>query len=137
MKKYAINSPEALARVLVMQMVCDGNFNPEELEELEHLHVYEVLGISRKGFIQVLHDYCNDISDEADEEGRISLINRERIDFVLDGVSDSKKRLQVAAMALDLSKSDKTINDAELAVFSHMLKQWRLTLDSLQSAFES
>jgi hypothetical protein len=137
MKKYAINSPEALARVLVMQMVCDGNFNPEELEELEHLHVYEVLGISRKGFIQVLHDYCNDISDEADEEGRISLINRERIDFVLDGVSDSKKRLQVAAMALDLSKSDKTINDAELAVFSHMLKQWRLTLDSLQSAFEA
>lgn len=137
MKKYAINSPEALARVLVMQMVCDGNFNPEELEELEHLHVYEVLGISRKGFIQVLHDYCNDISDEADEEGRISLINRERIDLVLDGVSDSKKRLQVAAMALDLSKSDKTINDAELAVFSHMLKQWRLTLDSLQSAFEA
>lgn len=137
MKKYAINSPEAMARVLVMQMVCDGNFNPEELEELEHLHVYEVLGISRKGFIQVLHDYCNDISDEADEEGRISLINRERIDLVLDGVSDNKKRLQVAAMALDLSKSDKTINDAELAVFSHMLKQWRLTLDSLQSAFEA
>ncbi|MDW5418694.1 MULTISPECIES: hypothetical protein [unclassified Iodobacter] len=137
MKKYANNSPEAMARILVMQMVCDGNFNPEELEELEHLHVYEAIGISRKGFIQVLHDYCNDISDEADEEGRISLINRERIDFILDNVSEPKKRLQVAAMALDLSKSDQVINDAELAVFSHMLSHWRITLDSLQSAFES
>ncbi|MCX7205085.1 MAG: hypothetical protein NT086_03690 [Proteobacteria bacterium] len=137
MKKYANNSPEAMARILVMQMVCDGNFNPEELEELEHLHVYEVIGISRKGFIQVLQDYCNDISNEADDEGRISLINRERIDRILDSVTDPKKCLQVAAMALDLSKSDKIINDAELAVFSHMLGHWHLTLDSLQSAFES
>lgn len=137
MKKYANNSPEAMARILVMQMLCDGNFNPEELEELEHLHVYEAIGISRKGFIQVLQDYCNDISNEADDEGRISLINRERIDRILDSVTDPKKCLQVAAMALDLSKSDQIINDAELAVFSHMLGHWHLTLDSLQSAFES
>ncbi|HSC80507.1 MAG TPA: hypothetical protein VLC08_09145 [Chitinolyticbacter sp.] len=135
MKKYPHNSPEALARILVLQMMCDGSFDPEEIDELEHLRVYEALDISRKGFIQVLHDYCNDLSDEADEAGNIKLIDRERIEALLDTVDEPKKRLQVAAIALDLAKSDNDFNDAELAVFSHMLQYWHLQLEDLQAAF--
>ncbi|WP_035056985.1 hypothetical protein [Andreprevotia chitinilytica] len=135
MKKYANNSPEAMARILVMQMMCDGNFDPEEIDELEHLRVYEALDISRKGFITVLQDYCNDVSDEADDEGQIKLIDRERIDALLDTVDDPKKRLLLAALALDLSKADDDFSPAELAVFGHMLNRWHLSLDQLQAAF--
>ncbi|QLG87419.1 TerB family tellurite resistance protein [Chitinibacter bivalviorum] len=136
MKKYANNSPEAMARILVLQMICDGNFDPEEIDELEHLHVYDVLGISRKGFIQVLQDYCNDIGDEADEAGTVHLVDKDRIDQLLETVDEPKKRLQLAALSLDLAKSDQEINDAELAVFSRMLKKWHLNLDDLQLAFD-
>ncbi|UXY14023.1 hypothetical protein N8I74_11885 [Chitiniphilus purpureus] len=137
MKRYPNNSPEAMARILVLQMMCDGNFAPEELEELEHLRIYEALAISRKGFIQVLQDYCNDVSDEADEDGTIRLIDRERMELVFDAVDDPKKRLLVAAIALDLSKSDREFSEAELVVFRHLLAHWHLRLEDLHAAFVS
>lgn len=135
MKKYPFNSPEAMARLLVMQMICDGNFDPEEIDRIEHLHVYEMIGISRKGFIQVLQDYCNDLSDEADDDGQIHLIDKERIDDLLDTVDEPRKRLLIAALALDISKADRVIKEAELLVFRRMLERWHLTLEDLQAAF--
>ncbi|MBM3115580.1 TerB family tellurite resistance protein [Jeongeupia naejangsanensis] len=137
MKKYANNSPEAMARLLVLQMMCDGNFDPEELDQLEHLRVYEVLGISRKRFIEVVHDYCNDLSDEADEAGTIKLIDRERIDDLLDTIDDPKKRVLVAAIALDIAKADDDFSAVELAVFRHMLQRWHLSLEHLQAALSA
>ena len=136
MKKYAHNSPEAMARILVMQMMCDGNFDPEEVDELEHLRVYEILGITRKGFIQVLQAYCNDITDEADENGQIRLIDKQRIDDLLETITEPQKRLQLAALALDIAKADNEICDAELAIFSRMMKAWHISLEDLAVAFE-
>ncbi|WP_028454831.1 TerB family tellurite resistance protein [Chitinilyticum litopenaei] len=135
MKKYPFNSPEAMARLLVMQMICDGNFDPEEIDRIEHLHVYEMLGISRKGFIQVLQEYCNDLSDEADDEGQIHLIDKDRIDDLLDTVDEPRKRLLVAALALDIAKADRVFKEAELLVLRRMLERWHLTLEDLQAAF--
>lgn len=135
MKKYANNSPEAMARLLVMLMMSDGNMDPREIDSLEKLHIYEALDISRQRFIEVLHAYCNDLSDEAEEDGSIHLIDRQRIDDLLDTVDDPKKRLLVATLSLDLTKADKTISDAELAIYSHMLDRWHLTLDDIEDAF--
>ncbi len=137
MKKYPYNSPQAMARILIMQMIGDGNFDPSEIDELEHLNVYDVLGISRKDFILVLQSYCNDLSDEADEEGRIRLIDRQRVDDLLETVDDPKKCAIVAAVALDVAKSDHDFTDVEMAVFAHMLRRWNLTLEDLQSVFAS
>ena len=91
MKKYAPNSPEALARILAMFMITDGNMDPREIETLENLHVYELLNLSRKDFIKVLVEYCNDISDEADEDGTIHLLASERTNIILDGVTERSK----------------------------------------------
>ena len=135
MKKYPNNSAEAMARILVMQMMCDGNFDPAEIDELEHLRVYEALGITRKAFIQVFQEYCDDVSDDASEDGNIRLVDRERIDQLLDTVDDQRKRLMLAAIALGIAKSDNDFSNVELAVFRHMLKHWRLNLEDLQTAF--
>ena len=135
MKKYPYNSPQAMARILIMQMIGDGNFDPAEIDELEHLNVYDLLGISRKDFIHVLQDYCNDLSDEADEDGTIHLIDRQRLDDLLETVDDPKKRTIVAAIALDIAKSDHDFSEVEMAVFAHILNRWHLSLESLQLAF--
>ena len=135
MKKYPYNSPQAMARILIMQMIGDGNFDPAEIDELEHLNVYEILGITRKDFIHVLQDYCNDLSDEADEDGKIRLIDKQRLDDLLETVDDPKKRTIVAALALDIAKSDHDFSEVEMAVFAHILRSWHLSLESLQAAF--
>lgn len=134
MKKYPYNSPQAMARILIMQMIGDGNFDPSEIDELEHLNVYELLGISRKDFITVLQDYCNDLTDEADAEGKIKLIDKQRIDDLLETVDEPKKRTLVAAVALDIAKADGDFSEAEMAIFSRLLQRWHLTLEDLQAA---
>lgn len=135
MKKYPYNSPHAMARLLIMQMIGDGNFDPSEIDELEHLNVYEILGISRKDFILVLQDYCNDLSDDADASGTIHLVDKERIDDLLETVDEPRKRLMIAALALGIAKSDQEFSEVEMAIFSHMLRRWHLGLEDLQAAF--
>lgn len=135
MKRYAPNSPEAMARILIMLMMSDGTMDPREIDSLETLHIYEALEISRTRFIEVLHQYCNDLSDEADEEGRIHLVDRARIDDLLNDVTDAQKQLLVATLALDMAKADKVISEAELAVYSHLMESWHLTLEDIEATF--
>lgn len=135
MKKYPANSPEAMARLLVMLMMSDGNFDPREIDSLETLHIYEAIGITRTRFIEVLHAYCNDLSDEADDEGRIKLIDTQRIEDLLETVNEPKKQLLVATLALDMVKADRAITEPELAIYSRMLQRWHLTLDDIEAAY--
>jgi uncharacterized tellurite resistance protein B-like protein len=135
MKRYAANSPEAMARLLVMLMMSDGNMDPREIDSLEKLHIYEAIDISRTRFIEVLHTYCNDLSDEADEDGQIHLIDHSRIDAMLDDVNDPQKQLLIATLALDVVKADKAISESELAIYAHMLERWRLTLNDIEDAY--
>ncbi|MBV1776328.1 TerB family tellurite resistance protein [Burkholderiaceae bacterium DAT-1] len=135
MKKYAQNSPESMARLLVMLLMADGNMDPDEIDALDKLHIYEALNIPRPQFIAVLHQYCNDLSDEADEDGRIRLIDRQRIDDLLDTVVDPGKRLLVAALSLDMIKSHGSMTEAELAIYTHMLDRWHLTLEDIEDEF--
>jgi len=133
MKKYAPNSPEAIARILAMFMITDGNMDPREIETLESLHVYELAGLTRKDFISVLMEYCDDISDEAEEDGTIHLLSTERINAILDAVNDRNKRILCCALALDICKADKEISDSEMLLLRHMMGHWHITLDDLQT----
>ncbi|SFZ73867.1 hypothetical protein [Chitinimonas taiwanensis] len=135
MKKYPANSPEAMARLLVMLMMSDGNMDPREIDSLETLHIYEALEISRTRFIEVLHAYCNDLSDEADEQGSIKLVDRQRIDDLLETVTEPKKQLLVATLALDMTKADKVLSEPELVIFTRMLSRWHLTLEDIEAAY--
>ncbi|WP_137938714.1 hypothetical protein [Chitinivorax sp. B] len=135
MTPFPQNSPEAMARILAMLMIADGNMDDRELELLEKLKLYDVLGLSRKQFIEVLHQYCEELEQSADPDGTIHLVDRVRIDELLDAVDEPKKRLLLCAMVLDLSKADADFSDVEMAIFTHMLDHWHLTLEDLQTAF--
>ncbi|MFO1386931.1 MAG: hypothetical protein U1F55_12345 [Chitinivorax sp.] len=135
MKQYKQNSPEAMARILAMLMVADGSMDDRELELLDKLNIYGILEIDRKKFIEVLHAYCNDLSDSADADGTVHLVDRARIDELLDCVDEPKKRLLLCAMALDMSKADAEFSELEMAIFTHMLDRWHLTLEDIQTAF--
>ena len=54
---------------------------------------------SARPFLAPVHDYCNDISDEAEPDGGIHLVDRARADLVLDEVTDHQKRLLTCAIA--------------------------------------
>ncbi|MCK6435386.1 hypothetical protein [Rivihabitans pingtungensis] len=135
MKRYTPNSPQAIARILCMFMMGDGVMDPRELDSFDRLDLLSLLGLERKAFLALFHDYCNDISDEAEPDGSIHLVDRARADLVLDEVTDHQKRLLTCAIALDLCKADDTISEPEMALLQYMMAKWHITLDTLEEQF--
>lgn len=131
MKRYERNSPEALSRIVAMMMITDATLDDRELEVLERLHVLDIVGISREGFSRVVQDYCAALIDEGSARGRINLVDRQRIDWVIDPVDDPRKRIDVCGIVLNIAKADGRLHDSELAVFGYMLERWGMTLESL------
>ncbi|SMF11179.1 tellurite resistance TerB family protein [Pseudogulbenkiania subflava] len=136
MRPYPPNSAEAIARLLAMFLVTDGEMDHHEIEALEELNVYEVLDLGRKQFMDVLISYCDDISDEADEQdGTIHLIDKQRIDNLLTDVTDRSRRILACALAIDVTKSDGQISDPEMALLRYMMDSWEITLEDIENEF--
>lgn len=135
MRDYPPNSPEAIARLLTMFMLGDGEAHDHEFDVLDQLHVYDLVGIGRKQFIDVFRTYCNDISDDADQDGAIHLIDRQRVDRLLEDVTERHLRVLVCALAIDLCKADEAMGDGEVALLQHMMRSWNLTLANIESEF--
>lgn len=135
MRPYKPNSPMAMARFIAMFMITDGEMDTRELDALERLMAYDLLGLSRKQFTEVLVDYCDDISDDAEQDGTIHLIDKERIDNLLDEVTDPEKRILTCALAIDVAKSDGNISDPEIALLRYIMKQWHVTLEDIEERF--
>ncbi|MEI7968616.1 MAG: TerB family tellurite resistance protein [Betaproteobacteria bacterium] len=134
MKTYPRNSPEAMARVIAMAMITDAKLDDRELEIMDHLYLYEVLGLSRTEFSEVVRQYCDDlVGSPGAVPGRVDLMDRDRIDAVIDAIDDPQKRLQTAQMIANVAKADGHLHDAELALFRHVLERWDLSLDQLKA----
>ena len=132
MRTYPRNSPEAMARIIALILLADGDLDDGEVEMLDDLGVYDRLGVSRKTFIRVVQEYFEDLLHD-DTGDRIRLLDAKRLDVVLDGVDDDKKRVDLAAMMLSLISADGNMNDAELATLRHVLAHWGLTLEQIEA----
>ena len=132
MRNYPRNSPEAMARIIALILLADGDLDDGEVEMLDDLGVYDRLGVSRKTFIRVVQEYFEDLLHD-DTGDRIRLLDAKRLDVVLDGVDDDKKRVDLAAMMLSLISADGNMNDAELATLRHVLAHWGLTLEQIEA----
>lgn len=62
LRRYPINSPQARARLVVLALLADGRLDECELEVLNRRGSFAALNISREGFVQVLHEFCADVS---------------------------------------------------------------------------
>ena len=74
MKAYAKNSPEAVSRILAMMMITDANLDEREIEILDELRIFDIVGISRAGFSQVVQDYCAELMQAGGDVVVISLV---------------------------------------------------------------
>ncbi|MCA3131201.1 MAG: hypothetical protein ACK5YW_08460 [Betaproteobacteria bacterium] len=132
MKTYPADSPEAMARVLAMVMLADARLDDRELQALERLDLLRLIGLTREQFSQVVKDYCDELLAAGAAGGKINLMDKARIDTIVDGVQDERKRTDAASMALILMKADQQFHDAELALLRYTLGRWGLSLDELQ-----
>jgi tellurite resistance protein len=132
MKRYPKNSPEAVARVVAMMMITDSRLDDRELGIMDELRIYDIIGISRNRFSQVMEDYCSDLMSEGEANGRVRLVDEARINEIVDLVDDHDTRLRACGMMLNIAKADGKLHPTEVAVFRHILDRWGFTLESLE-----
>ncbi len=131
MQNYALNSPEAMSRVIAMMIVADAEIDDREIAILDRLNAFASLNISRKGFMHVARDYCGDLARNAEEQGSTPLIDPKRTDYVIDTVTERSQRLIVAQLLLAVVSADHDHNKGELILFAHILDRWQLTRDEV------
>ena len=112
MKDYPKNSPEAISRILAMMIITDARLDDREIEVMDELRIFDIIGITRSGFSQ--------------------LVDKARIDEIIDLVDDPGKRVDTCGMILNIANADGKIHDTELAVFGYILERWGMTLESLE-----
>ena len=134
MKTYPSNSPEAMARIVAMTMITDARLDDRELDIMERLHFYQLLGLGKRAFSQVVQDYCADLLAAGTPDGRIDLMDQASIDAIVDAVDDPAKRAVMANMLLNIVKADGFFHDAELALFRYVLERWDISFDEIRRA---
>jgi hypothetical protein len=134
MQNYALNSPEAMSRVIAMMIVADANIDDREIAILDKLDAFASLNISRKGFMAVARDYCGDLVRNAEAHGSTPLLDPKRTDYVIDTVTERTQRLIVAQLLLAVVSADHDHGEGELILFAHILDRWELTRDEVVDA---
>jgi tellurite resistance protein len=120
-----------MARVVVLVMLADGEVDQREIELLGTLQVYELLGLSRAEFAEVVRRYFADMRADAGSAPTVSLASRPWIDAVIGAVRAQDKRERVAAILLTLAGADGAWSDGELAVLGHVLREWNVDAGAL------
>lgn len=133
MREYIQNSPEAGARIVAMCLLADSDLDPSELNDDELSKIYAVLGVNQTEFLGVLRDYLSDLRRATDNPcGRISMLAPERVNAVLDEVDDRVQRINILALSLAICKGDHALNEAEIALFRHIMARWQIDLTDLE-----
>lgn len=132
MKTYPTDSPEAMARLLAMVMITDARLDDREMDALERLDLLRLIGLSREQFSRVVKAYCDEVVATGSADGKVNLMDRARIDAVVDAVQDPRKRMDAASMALILMKADEQFHEAELALLRYTLQRWGMSFDDLK-----
>jgi uncharacterized tellurite resistance protein B-like protein len=134
MTTYPKDSPEAIALVLAMTMITDARLDDRELEIMDRLQLYDMLGLTKAEFARVVKAYCDEVVQSGSPDGKVDLMDRPRIDAVADLVEDPARRMAVAQMMLNIIKADDTLHKAELALLRYILARWDLPFDELRRA---
>lgn len=122
MKTYAPNSPEAVARVLAMAIVSDGDLDRREVRMLDDLDAYASMGLTRNQFLQVAKDFCGDLARM--NTPLISLLAKEVFEPVVGAVSDSAVRARAARLLIAIVGADGQHAPQERLVLSSILDAW-------------
>lgn len=123
LRSYPANSPRAMARLVVLALLADGQLDERELATLERRGAFAALGISREDFVQVLYDFCTDVARLSESAGgyRLSPV---LLSALLSEVDDPRAKERVMSLIVGVVSSDGHFTDGEEKLFLGALHAW-------------
>ncbi len=134
MRHYNMNTPEALARIIVATVLADGGLDKTELDSLARNDVVRRLGMSTQEFDRIVHEFYEDmqVASLRDHGGQLAL-DRATIDQLLSEVGSPELQIAVLGMMLDIAGADARLSPGELTLVSQAMTRWGLELHAVSS----
>ena len=130
MRHYPSDSPQAMARLLVLALLADGLIDTSELDLLDDKRTIASLGLDSAGFDDVFYGFCADMlrTGQRMTSERLDL-DGDTIDRMLDEVRDPLLQKKTLRAMMDIVHADRHRAGGEAALIARVLKRWALDLD--------
>ncbi|MCU0926550.1 MAG: TerB family tellurite resistance protein [Hydrogenophaga sp.] len=124
MKSYAVNSPEAAARVLAMAMLADGQYSMTEIRALDRQQVPTRLGLSPEAFKTVVDTFCEDllVAHGGQWTGEVDPATRQHL---MDEITDRSLQDLILQQCEVLMLADGHLADGEVELLDALGASWR------------
>jgi uncharacterized tellurite resistance protein B-like protein len=121
MRSYPTDSPQAVARLLVMTVIADGESSPLETAAAYRIEVLDHAAIQEDVFDRVLDELRDDLPTTPD--GLVTL-DKDMVDQMLAEISLPDLRRKVWNAMWQLSYADDRLADGELALLLLATSTW-------------
>lgn len=125
LRPYVIDSPRARARLVVLALLADGRLDEQELAALERRGVFSALNIAREDFVQVLHEFCNDVAAHLLTGKGSYRLAPQTLEGLFEEVTDHEAQEKLLQLIGILISCDGRLSDRERELFWGALKSWR------------
>lgn len=117
---------DASARVLALMVAANGHIDPREMETLDELDAFALLGVSRTRFVALARDCLQEVGTRLSECSWLRSQDVEYVDHLLEAVTDPQQRLLLCRLAAAAITADGQVCCGERLVYDHVLARWHI-----------
>jgi uncharacterized tellurite resistance protein B-like protein len=132
MRTYPADSPQAVARVLALVLLADGNVSKVELDVIDRVGGFEQVGLERDVMETVLQNFCEDLQQAQDPHwSNACQIDPRTVDDLLAEIEDPVLRVSLLRLCIAVAAADNHVADGEVSVLVSAAAQWGLNHEML------
>ena len=127
MRSYPVNSPQAMARIVALMVVADGDIGEPEVNWLDQLAVHEQLGLTRAELHAVIDTFCEDLLSSGQLRwADVCPVDERTLRDLMGQIDDEKLRLKLFHLCADLAQADARVQHGEMMVLRAAFEHWGL-----------
>lgn len=132
MRSYPTDSPQAVARIVALALLADGNLHPRELSVLRCLQLNQAASVPDRTLQTVLRDFCEDLlATHAAVPASMLTLDDATIAALLDEVQDEALRIRVLQLCVAVIEADAHLARGEFRVLQAAARCWHVSIDRL------
>ncbi len=125
---------DASARVLALMVAANGHIDPREMDALEELDAFALLGVPRTRFTALARDCLQEVGLGLSECSWLRARDLAYVDHLLEAVADPKERLLLCRLAAAVMTADGQVTSGERLVYDHVLARWHINRSMVTEA---
>ncbi|MBI5716524.1 MAG: hypothetical protein HZC37_02425 [Burkholderiales bacterium] len=115
-------------------VAANGHIDAREIEALEELDAFGLLGVPRTRFVALARDCLQEVGAGLSECSWLRARDLAYVDHLLEAVADPQERLLLCRLAAAAVTADGQVSGGERLVYDHVLARWHITRSMVTEA---